>query len=403
MNTTSNARIAVIGAGPGGLMGARVLQRHGLTVTVYDADASVDARDPGGTLDLHADSGQIAIEDAGLTAEFTALARPEGQAKSRLDPRGTVLNSFVPADGDVAAPEIDRGQLRRLLAGSVEPETVRWGHKLLAAVPLGDGRHRLEFAGGRSAEADLVIGADGAWSRVRPLVSPAVPAYSGVSFLDVYYDNVDRRHPGIAQLVGDGHMFAVGDGLAIIGQRNSNGRVRAYLGLRIEENWPERAGLDLTDRESVRKFLLERYQDWAPQFDPFLTDIDGAYANRPLYALPAPLTWPHTPGVTLLGDAAHVMSPFGGYGVNLAMLDAAELAHALAEAPTIDTAITRYEATMLPRAGELAVGANQALARFFSIAGAEPGQGPDHAREHQRYREAAADYRERQATPADRS
>lgn len=65
------------------------------------------------------------------------------------------------------------------------------------------------------------------------------------------------------------------------------------------------------------------------------------------------LTWLHHPGVTLLGDAAHLMSPFGGQGANLAMLDAADLARAVLDALAAGdpaSATTRYEEVMWPRA-----------------------------------------------------
>jgi 2-polyprenyl-6-methoxyphenol hydroxylase-like FAD-dependent oxidoreductase len=383
-------QIAIAGAGPGGLMCARILQRHGIEVTVYDADASVDARDPGGTLDLHADSGQIAIEDAGLTSEFFALARLEGQAKKRLDHHGTVLSEFVPDSDDDGAPEIDRGQLRALLAEHVEPGTVRWAHKLINATPLSDGRHRLEFANGTITETDLLIGADGAWSRVRPLLSDAVPQYTGISFLDVQFNNVDTRHPKIAALVGDGHMFASGGGRGIIGQRNSNGHVRGFVAMRTDADWLDK--FDLSDTTAVRQFLLTEFADWSNELLPFITDSD-AFVNRAIYALPAPHVWQSKPGVTLLGDAAHLMSPFGGFGVNLAMLDGAELGHALAKHPTINDAIAQYETTMLSRSGELAPAANDALNRFFTPGDINLAQLPNPEEEHQRYKNAAADYR----------
>jgi 2-polyprenyl-6-methoxyphenol hydroxylase-like FAD-dependent oxidoreductase len=386
-----NTRIAIAGAGPGGLMCARILQRHGIEVAVYDADASVDARDPGGTLDLHADSGQIAVEDAGLLSEFFALARLEGQAKRRLDHHGTVLSEFIPDKDDDGAPEIDRGQLRALLAAHVEPGTVRWGHKLVDAIPLGDGTHRLEFANGSTVETDLVIGADGAWTRVRPLLSDAVPRYTGISFLDVQFDDVDTRHPQIAELVGDGHMFAGGDGRGIIGQRNSNGHVRGYLGMRTDLDWHHK--IDLGDVTAVRQFLLTEFAGWADKLLPFVTESE-IFVNRPIYALPAPHVWQHKPGVTLLGDAAHLMAPFGGFGVNLAMLDGAELAHALAKQPTIDDAVTHYEAAMFARCGDLAAGANAALDRFFTPGDIDPAKLPDHEAEHQQYKDAAARYRD---------
>jgi 2-polyprenyl-6-methoxyphenol hydroxylase-like FAD-dependent oxidoreductase len=304
-----------------------------------------------------------------------------------------VLTTFTPDEGDTAASEIDRGQLRAMIADHVDPSTVRWGHKLEAATPLGGGRHRLEFTNGTTDEADLVIGADGAWSWVRRLVSDAVPTYSGISLLDVTFDDVDHRHPDIAALVGDGHMFATsGAGQAIIGQRNSNGRVHGFIGMRVPLDWAGQAGIDANDTEAVRQFLRAEFADWSDDLLPFITESAG-FVNRPLHALPTPLTWPSTPGVTLLGDAAHLMSPFGGFGVNLALLDGAELARALAEEASVDAAVTRYEAAMLPRAGELAVGANAALDRFFSPSALDPATIPDPRVEHERSVAAAAEYR----------
>jgi 2-polyprenyl-6-methoxyphenol hydroxylase-like FAD-dependent oxidoreductase len=325
--------------------------------------------------------------------EFTELARPEGQAKSTRDHRGTVLAAFVPDDNDTAASEIDRGQLRALIANHVNPNTVRWGHELEAATPQGDGRHRLEFTNGTTDEADLVIGADGAWSQVRRLVSDAAPIYSGISLLDVTFDDVDHRHPDIAALVGDGHMFATsGTGQAIIGQRNSNGRVHGFIGMRTPLDWADQAGIDTNDTEAVRQFLRAEFADWSKDLLPFITQ-SARFVNRPLHALPTPHTWPSTPGVTLLGDAAHLMSPFGGFGVNLALLDGAELARALAEETSVDAAVARYEAIMLPRANELAVGANDALDRFFSPTALDPATIPDPRAEHDRSVAAAAEYR----------
>ncbi|MGV4925743.1 FAD-dependent monooxygenase [Streptomyces sp. BHT-5-2] len=396
---TSTPRIAIIGGGPAGLLCARVLQGHGIEATVYDADAAVDSRDPGGTLDLHADAGQIALEDAGLMDAFTALARTEGQAKSRRDHHGAVLAEFVPAEGDAAAPEIDRGQLRAMLHDHLRPGTVRWGHKLVRATPVGGGVHRLAFANGAGAEADLVIGADGAWSRVRPLLTDAAPQYLGVAFLDARFDDVDARHPEVAALVGDGHLFANdGDGRAVIVQRNSNGVVRGYVAFRAELDWHVRAGVDLADRAAVRSFLLREFGHWSTEMRPLLTANDGDHVPRSFWALPAPLVWERVPGVTLIGDAAHLMAPFGGHGTNLALLDGAELAHALAEAATVDDALARYEATMFPRAGELATGANGGLRAFFATTSPDaPHLPPDHAEEHRNYEARAAEYRRRRA------
>ncbi|MEV7623750.1 NAD(P)/FAD-dependent oxidoreductase [Actinoplanes sp. NPDC089786] len=404
--------IAIVGAGPGGLLCALVLQQHGIAATVYDTDASADARDAGGSLDLHADTGQIALADAGLLDEFMTVARAEDQSKRMIDMHGAERGSFQHDEDDTAAPEIDRGQLRALIAGHVRPENVRWGHRLTGAAALGDGRHRLAFANGTTTDADLVIGADGVWSRVRPLVSDVVPEYSGVTFLDVRYDDADRRHPALAAVMGGkGHMFARGDdGNAIIAQRNSNGVIRGYLAMRTEADWARRAGVHVDDRPGLHAYLRERYAAWSPGLQPFLTDSDD-YVERGIWFLPTPMTWPHRPGVTLLGDAAHAMGPFGGYGVNLALLDAAELARALAKEQTLDDAVRRYEHAMQIRAAGYAASSNLATRRFSGIvagaeasAAAEASAGPaasatdeqpepDHAESHRAYRAGADRYR----------
>ncbi|MFF4537279.1 FAD-dependent oxidoreductase [Streptomyces aureus] len=401
--TNHTPRICVVGAGPAGLTCARVLQGHGIEVTVYDADDSVDSRDPGGTLDLHADSGQIALEDAGLLDAFMARARPEGQAKTRRDHRGTVLAEFTPAPGDEAAPEIDRGRLRRLLFESLRPGTVRWGHRLVRTTRLGRAGARLEFADGTTVEADLVIGADGAWSKVRPLIGDATPRHLGVCFLDARFDDVDTRHPEVAELVGAGHLFSNdNDGRAVILQRNSDGVVRGYIAFRAAPDWHTGAEVDLTDRESIRSHLAREFGHWSTALRTLIVRNDGDYVPRSFWALPAPLTWEHVPGVTLIGDAAHLMAPFGGHGANLAMLDGAELAHAVGRAvgsdpvATLDEAVAGYERDMFARSGELAVSSNDALVEFFATTDT-PDLPPDHEQEHRDYLARAQAYREERA------
>ncbi|QEU96805.1 FAD-dependent oxidoreductase [Streptomyces kanamyceticus] len=368
-------RIAVIGAGLGGLTCARVLQRHGIAVTVHDLDASGAARDQGGTLDMHPDSGQHALNQAGLMDEFLALSRPEGQQMRVMDGgSGRILFDAVPPEAETVEgnPEIDRGQLRALLLESLEPGTVRWDHKLTRVEPLGDGTHRLHFADGTTVDADLVVGADGAWSRVRRQLSGATPGYTGVTFVETGFDDADTRHPRLAELTGAGTMMALHDQRGIVAQRNSGGHIRVYVAMRTDEDWYRRAGLDLTDTDTaaVREALLKKFTGWSEELLGFITDTDTGYVNRPLYALPVPHTWTHTPGLTLLGDAAHLMSPFSGMGANLAMRDGADLAQALVDASVIDQAVIAYEDLLLPRSIEAAEGAAGAIADTFGPDGA---------------------------------
>ncbi|AUI59740.1 NAD(P)/FAD-dependent oxidoreductase [Amycolatopsis sp. BJA-103] len=335
--------ISIIGAGPGGLTCARILQKHGIPVTVYDRDTHPHARNQGGTIDLHADDGQLALREAGLLDEFVALARPEGQEMRKLDPAGNLLEHHVPDEGELFRPEIDRGRLRDLLLDSLEPGTVRWGR----ALDKVDGS-RLSFMDGTAVETDLVIGADGAWSRVRPAVSSAVPEYAGITFLEAWFDDVENAHPELSALVGQGSAMAADGDRCLFAQRNGGDHIRVYIVQRLPADW-----VGAGDTPELRTRLLDTFSGWAPKMLRMITDNDGPYIDRPLFVLPVPHTWEHSPTVTLLGDAAHLMPPLG-VGANLAMLDACELALALAGSATIGDAVAAYEKIMLPRSVKMA-------------------------------------------------
>ncbi|MGW6935296.1 FAD-dependent oxidoreductase [Lentzea sp. NPDC054927] len=334
-------RIAIAGAGIGGLTCARVLQLHGFdNVTVFEQESSPEARQQGGTIDLHADSGQEAIRAAGLFDEWRALARFEGQEQRKVDHATAALIEHEPAEGDFR-PEIDRGQLRRLLLDSLAPGTVSWGLGIDSAAP-----GEITFPDGSTATFDLVIGADGAWSRVRQALTDAIPQYTGVMFIETRHDDDER----LLDLTGQGTMLADHEGLMLWAQRNSGDHIRAYACLRAREDW----------RPSNAE-LLDLYADWHPDLRAFFA---GELTYRPLYALPVPHIWDHTPGITLLGDAAHLMPPLG-VGANLAMQDAAELALAIAE-HGVRKGAQAYESVMLPRGISFAERTNPALLHMVS-------------------------------------
>lgn len=350
----------MVGSGPAGLAFARVLHRHGYPVAVFERDPAPGARPPGGTLDLHEGLGQLALDKAGLLAEFRALSRPEGQAMRILDTTGTVLRDWRPRPDDRANPEIDRGHLRDLLLG---PLDVQWGRSVTQVVPGTPDGARVHFADGRQETFDLVVGADGAWSRIRPAVSSVTPHYTGVTYVETSLDDVDTRHPDLARLIGDGSVAVYGVNRALVAQRNSGGHVKVYAQFRAPLD--RHTNLDRADVETVRSRLLALFDGWAaPVLD--LLRHGTAFVHRPLYVLPVSHTWTHVSGVTLLGDAAHLMPPLGA-GANLAMLEGAELAESIAAGPEdLDEAVRAFEEQMWERAGRWAKITTAGLERLVS-------------------------------------
>ncbi len=344
--------IAIIGGGPGGLMLARLLQMRGAVPAVFERDADAGDRPQGGSLDLHPETGQRAIRLAGLESEFLAEARPEDQGDRLYDADGALLFDRDGSGDD--RPEIDRTALRRILLDSLTPGTVRWASRVEAITPRKDGRHDVATGGG-TLPFDIVIGADGAWSRVRPLLSEARPAYEGVTLIELGFDI--RRHPDVDALVGGGKMFAVGNDRILIAQRNGRGHIRGYAGLRVSEA----VARNMADMpaERIRSETLEAFAGWAPRLLGLIESGD-ILAVRPLHALPVGHRWTTRPGLTLLGDAAHLMSPFGGEGVNLALADAVDLADALTSGNGW-AAVERYEIAMSERAAPAARGAAEGL------------------------------------------
>ncbi|MCX4163498.1 MULTISPECIES: NAD(P)/FAD-dependent oxidoreductase [Paraburkholderia] len=357
-----NTSIAIVGAGLGGLMLARVLHVHGIAATVYEADASENARAQGGMLDIHENNGQPALKAAGLFDKFHEIIHPGGEATRVLDKDGNVLYD-EPDDGTGGRPEVPRGELRRILLESLPAGTVRWGHKVTAATSLGGGRHMLTFADGSTVTSDLLVGADGAWSKVRPLLSEAKPVYAGVSFIETYLFDSDTHHAASAQAVGSGSLFALAPGKGIQAHREPNGVLHTYVALNKPEDWI--ACLFFSDSATALALVAAEFDGWAPALTALITDGETAPVPRPIFALPVEHKWDRVPGVTLLGDAAHLMIP-SGEGANLAMYDGAELARAIAANPRdIEAALLAYEKDLFPRSAAEAAEASRVIKMCF--------------------------------------
>ncbi|EJU00022.1 FAD/NADP-binding domain-containing protein [Dacryopinax primogenitus] len=402
MSPPPTARIAIIGAGCSGLTLAAVLSHLLRTtplpftpkITVFERDSARTARDQGGSLDMHGETGQRALKLAGVWDEFLKFGRYEGDSMKIMDKHGNVVmsgpggpppgeNPGKPNQGEESEidahqfdepdgrPEIDRGVLNSILIDSLPLNTIQWGKSLssLTALPSS---HMLTFTDGTSEEFDLVVGADGAWSRTRKLLTPVGPFYSGISFAETRISGCDSRVPHVGAYVGPGTIMLTAENKGIFAQRNSGERVRVYWAMRVSEEWPDSGSVDFSSIRAARPGLRALFADWDPHALQLLdasdepTDAPGVIV-RPLYMLPLDsFKWEHRPGVTLIGDAAHLMTPFAGEGANMAMIDGAELAQALLSSllsagtspsqadvlQALEKAIREYENRMFPRAEE---------------------------------------------------
>ncbi|GAB3806395.1 FAD-dependent oxidoreductase [Micromonospora zhanjiangensis] len=355
-------RIAIAGGGLGGLTLARILHRHGIGAVVYEREAGRSARAQGGSLDLHPESGQRALAEAGLAGRFRSAARPEGEEHRILDPAGRVLVHHRPEPGSFSGrPEIDRGALRDLLLESLPGDGVAWRHRLVAATPRPGGGFGLTFDGGHRAECDVLVGADGARSVVRSLLIDA-PLSAVATLVELGIDDAARRHPELAELVGPGNLWCVGENRILAAQRLGDGAVRVGISLPADDR--------PLDTYRDRRALLDLFAGWHPSLTA-LIEAGGPPTVRRIEAMPTGTRWTHQPGITLVGDAAHLMPPVGE-GANQAMLDAAELAAELAgNRGDADAAIRAYEQAMFTRIQPIAEMSARVQAMMLSPTAAE--------------------------------
>lgn len=331
--------ITILGGGPGGLLLARLLSLRGVPCRVYEADESPAARSQGGMLDLHEDTGQDALRSAGLETEYRARLLEGGDATRVVDKTGRV---WFEAPGDGSRPEIERGALRALLLASLPEGVVCWGAQATRVDRIAGG-FRIRFANGEEATADILVGADGAGSQVRRLLTEVEPGSVGVAFAESRIHGAPERRPELAAMVGAGSLFALGEGRGILAHREPGGELCVYAAFRTESG---RRSASWTLEAVLREFA-----DWHPDLCALVSASDTPLLFRTIRALPIGSRWSRQPGVTLLGDAAHLMSPFAGEGVNLALADAADLARAILAHPTdLEAAFEAYETTMFARA-----------------------------------------------------
>jgi 2-polyprenyl-6-methoxyphenol hydroxylase-like FAD-dependent oxidoreductase len=196
-----------------------------------------------------------------------------------IDEHGKVLLDN-PSMGAGDRPEVDRSELRRVLTGSLPPDTICWGHKLNSASSIGGGRHLLTFTNGSTVSSDLLVGADGAWSKVRSLLTKAKPAYVGTSFIETYLFDGDTRHKASAEAIGTGTLMAVAPGKGILAHRYADGTLHTYAALNKPASWISQ--IAFSDPASVTARIAGEFDGWPPAITALITDGDTDPLLRPI-------------------------------------------------------------------------------------------------------------------------
>lgn len=356
-----NKKVAIVGGGPGGLTLAKLLQLKGVEVKVYERDLNKNARVQGSPLDLHDGSGLAALRKAGLLEDFKNNFMVGADQSTITNHKAEIFFSDHGQKQDENfgdehfRPEIDRGVLRKILLESLAPETIVWDSHFLSMTQQDEG-WLLHFKNKESAYADVVIGSDGANSKIRPYITDIKPFYSGITMLEGNIYDAEKRVPNISKILRGGKIMAFKNEQNILMGQKANGEIGFYASFKTDENWTVASGLDFSNQSEVLKWFQKEYPDWNSVWYELFENTSAPFIPRPIYCMPLNQNWKTVKNLTIIGDAAHLMPPFAGEGVNMAMLDALELSEVLtsSQCNTIENAISEYETNMFKRASKIA-------------------------------------------------
>jgi len=389
--------VAIIGGGLGGLCLAQGLKQQGIPFDVFERDPALDSRSQGYRIRINAD-GQAALRHClppQLFELFKATCADELPGVHALDTQLNDTGQWLQAwdDDEAAELKVHRQTLREVLMCGIA-DRVHFNKELREVRQLDDDVVAFDFADGSSYRSNLLIGADGGSSRVAAQCFPEVlardtgavcvygkvpPDGGGAQIAPVLYGGTSVIFTTGLAVVIDAMRFSPAAGAAQHGLTPASDYLYwAMIGMRERLGLAAGASLPATDAH-IRQCIADVSADWAPGLRAlFAATPAGMSAMLPVRQAPPPQVWLQD-RVTLLGDAAHVMSPASGLGCNTALLDAdllvRQLSMAATGACTLDHAIARYEQGMREHAGEALRSSERSGVQLYSGTASVPGAG----------------------------
>ncbi|WP_436501774.1 FAD-dependent oxidoreductase [Actinokineospora sp. HUAS TT18] len=348
-------RIAIVGAGIGGLTLAAALHREGLSAAVYERDVVDTARRQGYSISLTEGEGLRVLRELGLYEEIRAKGHQTTDFTFRKSDGSRLMCLRAAPGSSRNTIGIPRDVLRAHLLNAVPADWIIWGARCTGVAQPKVG-HQLQFADSSSVDADLIVFADGVRSRGRmALIGDSLHSLELLAVGGIVRADVD--HP----LLGGGAFMSLSCGAsAFVHRYGENGETVWSISLRSKID-----ALDGRSGEELQEFALRATRGWHSPIAELITATNlEDIVSRPYFDRnPTPSCL--FDNCVLIGDAAHPMSPFQGQGANMAMVDALNLSRTLkANLDGDPLALHRYDKEAAKR-NRTAVMRSRSAAKMF--------------------------------------